>query len=456
MSQHTHILPAKPIPYLPGLPLVGNLLAFNTDRLGFLLRIARECGDVGGFHFGPFPVVFFSSSEHVQSILVEHAGDFQKGEALRQAFRPVIGNGLFISEGELHRRQRKRMAPIFQPRQIKNYANAMVSYGERLQETWQDGAVVDVEQAMTQLTMSIIGKVLFDEDVFSEADELGAAMKTALEYVNVAASTPLSLPFSWPLPRNLRTRAALTVLNARIQAMIETRRAYPGAKEDCLSLLLQAKDEDGNPMSDQQLFDEAVTLFGAGHETTATALTWAWYLLATHAEVYAAVRREVDHVLGGRSPTYDDLASLPYTLQVLKETLRLYPPAYGTSRVALREVVVDGYRIHKGQTVVIAPYVIHRRPDYFPDPDHFDPERFAPERERQLPRYAFLPFGAGPRICIGNHFALMEGHLLLATLAQRVVFELAPGQQVEPDPKVTIRPRSGIRMVVHRRKSQGP
>lgn len=454
MAQHTLTLPTKPIQYLPGLPLVGNLLAFNSDRLGFLLRIVQECGDVGGFHFGPFPMVFFSTSEHVQSILVEHASDFQKGEVLRRAFRPVIGNGLFISEGDFHRRQRKRMAPIFQPRQIKNYADAMVRYGERIQQEWRDGVVVDVEQAMTQLTMSIIGKVLFDEDMFSEADELGAAMKTALEYVNVAASTPLPLPFNWPLPRNIHARAALAVINDRIQAMIEARRAHPDAREDCLSLLMQAKDEDGNPMSDQQVFDEAVTLFGAGHETTATALTWAWYLLATHAEAYEAVRHEVDRVLGGRSPTYDDLVSLPYTLQVLKESLRLYPPAYGTSRVALREVVVDGYRIRKGQTVVIAPYAIHRRSGYFPNPERFDPERFALERERQLPRYAFLPFGAGPRICIGNHFALMEGHLLLATLAQRVMFELVPGQQVEPDPKVTIRPRSGIKMVVYRRKRE--
>jgi cytochrome P450 len=298
--------------------------------------------------------------------------------------------------------------------------------------------------------MSIIGKVLFEKDVFSETDELGAAMQTALEHVNAAASVPFPLPLSLPLPRHIRTRQALATLRQSIQYMIDERRSRAPEKDDFLSLLLKARDEEGG-MSDQQVFDEALTLFGAGHETTATALTWAWYLLMTHPEVYKHVQQEVDSVLQDRSPHYDDLVHLPYTLKVFKETLRLYPPAFATSRTALCDVEVGRYTMQKGETVLISPYVIHRRPDYFPNPEQFDPERFAPENEKQLPRYAFLPFGAGPRICIGNHFATMEGHLLLATLAQRITFDLVPGQDIVAASKVTIRPKDGVNVVVQRR-----
>jgi cytochrome P450 len=234
--------------------------------------------------------------------------------------------------------------------------------------------------------------------------------------------------------------------------MIDKRRASGEQKDDLLSILLRAREEDGTSMSDDQVRAEALTLFGAGHETTAVALSWIWYMLATHPAVYQKVQQEVDSVLQGRSPTYTDLAKLPYSLQVLKETLRLYPPAYAMSRVALHDVEIDGYQVRKWQTVLMSPYAIHRRPDYFPHPEQFDPDRFTPENEKSLPRYAYMPFGAGPRICIGNYFAMMEGHLLLATLAQRVNFELVAGQQVIPAPKVTIRPKYGIKMVVRRRK----
>ena len=210
-------------------------------------------------------------------------------------------------------------------------------------------------------------------------------------------------------------------------------------------------------MSYQQAIDEALTLFGAGHETTATALAWVWYLLALHPAVYKKVQEEVDTVLQGRTPTYADLTRLPYCLQVFKETMRLYPPAYIISRAPLRDVSIDGYSVHKGRDIIlVSPYTIHRRPDYFPTPEEFDPERFTPENEKKLARYAYLPFGAGPRVCIGNHFAMMEGHLLLATLAQHVEFELVPDQLIEPDPlkTVTIRPRNGVNMVVHRRANE--
>lgn len=435
-----------------GIPLLGNLPEFRRDRLGLLQRMAGM-GDVSALRFGPFPAILFNKPEHAQSILVEHAYDFDKGIAVHNAFRPVIGDGLFSSEGDVHRHQRKLMAPSFQPRHIARYADIMGHYSEQIQQTWLDAGVVDINQQMTSLTMSIIGKALFDADVFTEADELGEAMSVMLRYVSHTMSQLFPPPYSWPLPSNRRTRKATEVLRTRIQHFIDERRSNPVERNDFLSILLQARDEEGQPMNDEQLMAECLTLFGAGHETTATALTWAWYLLCQHPESYQRVQHEVDHVLSGRTPGYADLANLPYCLQVFKEALRIYPPAYATSRRALRDVVIDGYRVAKDQVVLIAPYTLHRREEYFPEPEKFDPERFAPEREKLLSRHAYLPFGAGPRICIGNHFSLMEGHLLLAALVQRVHFALVPGQDIVVDPAhhLTLRPAGALNVRVKRR-----
>ncbi|HEX9134584.1 MAG TPA: cytochrome P450 [Ktedonobacteraceae bacterium] len=443
---------AKTFHYIAGYPLIGNLPDFRKDRLGLLQRLARE-RDVCGMHFGPFPGILFNKPEHVQSILVEHAYDFDKGLAIHNTFRPVIGDGIFSSEGDFHRHQRKLMAPPFQPRHIASYAGIMGYYGEQIQQTWADGATIDVNRQMTNVTMSIIGKALFDADVFTETDELGAAMTITSEYVSHALSTLLPPPYSWPTPRNRRTHKAVLVLRNRIQRFIDERRSNPAERNDFLSILLQARGEDGSPMSDEQAMAECLTLFGAGHETTATALSWTWYLLCQHPEHYQKVQQEVDRILQGRTPTYADLAHLPYCLQVFKEAMRLYPPAYAFSRRALRDVEIDGYRVPKGRVVLLAPYTLHRREEYFPEPEKFDPERFTPEREKQLPRYAYLPFGAGPRICIGMYFAMMEGHLLLAALAQRVSFSLVPGQTIEPDPvhHLALRPIGEVNVTVKRR-----
>ena len=438
--------------YIHGYPFVGNLLEYRKDRLSLLRRIARE-GDVCGMHFGPFPGILFNKPEHIHSILVEHAYDFDKGLAIHNIFRPVIGDGIFSSEGDFHRRQRKIMSPPFQPRHISSYADIMGHYGEQIQQTWADGTIIDVNRQMTNVTMSVIGKALFDADVFTETDELGAAMTVTTEYVAHATSVLFPPPYSWPLPRNRRTHKAAQVLRNRVQRFIDERRNSPAERNDFLSILLQARDENGKPMSDEQLMAECLTLFGAGHETTATALSWTWYLLCQHPESYQRVQEEVDSVLQGRTPTYGDLARLPYCLQVFKEAMRLYPPVYLSSRRALREVEIDGYCIPKERVVLFVPYTLHRREEYFPEPEKFDPERFIPEREKQLPRYAFVPFGAGPRICIGMYFAMMEGHLLLATIAQRVSFSLVPGQNIVPDPvhHLTLRPEGKVKVLVKRR-----
>lgn len=410
--------------------------------------------DVCGFRMGPFPGILFNKPEHYQSILVEHTSDFDKGvELIHHNLPPVIRDGIVCQEGNFHRHQRKLMAPVFQPRHLANYASCMGAYGEDIQQTWPAGGAIDINQQMSSLTMSILGKVLFGADVFTESDELGAAIMVAFEYLSRVTSAFFSLPYSWPTPRNRRMQKALQVLRNCLQRFIDERRAYPSERNDFLSLLLQARDEDGVSMHDEQLMAECLHLFGAGYETTATALSWVWILLCQHPEIYQRVQQEVDSVLQGRTPSYTDLEHLPYCLQVLKEALRLYPPAYVFCRRALRDVEIDGYRVPKGCMVLLSSYTLHRRAEYFPEPEMFDPERFTPEQEKRRPRYAYAPFGAGPRICLGQHFAMMEAHLSLATIAQRTSFALVPDQAIELKLRYSLllRPAGVVKMVVTKR-----
>lgn len=433
---------------------MGNLSDVARDRLGFLQRMAR-IGDVCGFRLGPFPGIFFNKPEHIQNILVEHTADVDKGvEAIRYALPSIVRHGIVCQEGEMHRRQRKFMAPVFQPRHLASYAGSMVAYGEQLQSTWPDGSVIDINQQMSHLTMNILGKVLFDADVLTEGDELGAAIMAAFEYLSYVTAAFFAPPYNWPTPRNRRMRHALQVLQTNLQRFINERRSTPCERNDFLSLLLQARGEDGAGMADDQLMAECLSIFGAGYETTATALGWTWILLCQHPEIYQRVQQEVDSVLQGRTPTYADLADLPYCLQVLREALRLYPPVYMTCRRALHDIEIDGHRIAKGRIILLSPYTLHRRADYFPIPEQFDPERFTPEQEKRRPRCAYVPFGAGPRICLGMHFALMEAHLLLATIAQRTTFSLVPHQAIDLKIKYSLllRPTGTVKMVVTKRR----
>ncbi len=315
------------IPRLRGLPLIGNLPEFRADRLGLYLRVARECGDIGVYQVGPRRVVLVNTPELAHAVLVVYADDFEKPALLRRYTGPVLGNGLLTSENEFHKRQRKLVAPAFQHRRIAAYAEVMAGYADRLQRAWAEGATVDVAREMMRLTLWIVGKTLFDADVLSEAEELGAALTTAMRSFNEQLGSLLPLPLSWPTPRSRRTRQAIERLDATVYRMIRERRASARDHGDLLSMLLQTSyEDDGSFMSDRQVHDEAMTLFLAGHETTANALAWCWYLLAQHPAVYARLRAEVDRVLAGRLPIFADLAGMPYTLQVFKEAMRLYPP----------------------------------------------------------------------------------------------------------------------------------
>jgi cytochrome P450 len=421
-----------------------------------LQRFAEAAGPVGSIRFGTRNIVLVNTPNLVHEVLVTQADTFHKGPALSIYSRPLLGNGLLTSEDDFHRRQRGLVAPAFAHRRVAGYAKGMAHAAERLQANWKDGETLDVAHEMTRLTLGIVGKTLFDADLLGEADDVGRALTITMRYLVDVIRSPLRLPFAWIPPWKRDVKAALVRLDATIYGLIEARRASGQDTGDLLSMLLLARDEEngGTAMMDpKQVRDEAMTLFLAGHETTANALAWTWYLLARHPEIYARVQAETDAALAGRSPTFDDLARLPYTLQVLKEAMRLYPPAYAIVRQAMQDVVIGGFRVPRGAIVLLSPYLLHHDPALFSDPETFDPGRFSPDAESARPRHAYLPFGGGPRVCIGAAFALMEGQLVLATLAQRVTFRLAePNRRIKPEPLITLRPRGGVPVVVTRRR----
>lgn len=443
---------SAPIPCLPRLPLVGNVFALRNERLDLLQRISDQFGDIGAFHFGPRMVPVLNSPELIRQALVERESLFEKTTTVRALGTPVLGNGVFLSEGEEHRRQRKLLAPHFQHHRVLDYADTMITCASRIQEKWHEGETINLADEMQRLTLWIISDVLFGADVSGEESELGDILTALFQHFADAVTNPLRLPQSWPTPRNRRAQQALARLNATIYRMIDERRQSNEDRPDFLSTLLQARDDEhASALSDRQIRDEALSLFVAGHETTAIALTWCWYVLSQHPEIYAKMQAEGDRVLAGRLPTIGDLPNLPYTLQVFKETLRLYPPVYAFTRRAMSDVQLGAYRIPEGASVVISPYTLHRRAQFFPQPERFDPERFAPQQERVIPRYAYLPFGAGSHICLGMHFALLEGHLLLATLAQRLRFEFVGAGPIEAEPLLTLRPKQVVLMKVRKR-----
>jgi cytochrome P450 len=442
----------NPIPAVREAPFLGSLPAYKKDRLSFYKQIVKEYGNVCSFHLGSLPMILFNIPECVHGILVEHANDFCRGQITRKADSVFISaSGIFQSEGEQHRKRRKLLAPSFQPRHISSYADAIVHYSEQLVQRWNDGTELEIYKQMTSLTMNIVGKVLFGSDNFNENDRLGPNMIIALEYGAYVRSTPFALPLSWPTPRNRRARTAIYTVINQLQAMVNERRASTQVGDDLLSVLVHTKDEDGNLMSNMEVMHEYQNLFGASFETTATALTWTWYLLTTHPHIYQKVQEEADSL--GHTPTYADLPRLSYCLQVFKEAMRLYPPSYILLRQALHDVEIGNYLVPRDYHTVIPVYLLHRNPEAFPDPEQFNPDRFTPEREQQLPRGAYIPFSAGPRICMGNHLVLMEGPLLLATLAQQVTFELLPGQMIEPSIKksIALRPNRDVMVKVRKR-----
>ncbi len=429
--------------------------------LGFLARLKDTWGDVVRFRIAVYPFVLLSDPEAVRDVLVTHADRFTKGRALKMS-RAVLGEGLVTSEGELHRRQRRLIQPAFARPRLEHYGRIMTACAARWAEEWADGRTVDMAHEMRRLALAIVGRALFgDEDVDLESQEVIEALATTTRMFRRVMNPLTPLLGRLPLPSNRRFNAARDRLDATVARLIGHHRAAadgaagqengPG-HGDLLSLLLAARDEDGGGrMSDLQVRDEVLTLFAAGHETTALALAWTWYLLARHTEVESRLHEELDRVLAGRPATLGDAECLPYTRRVLTESMRLYPPAYATGRMAEADHPVGRWVVERGTTVIMSQYLIQRDARFYADPHRFDPDRWTDGFRGALPRFAYFPFGGGPRVCIGESFAWAEATIVLATLAQRWGARLVPGPPVVPEPMITLRPRGGIPMTLHER-----
>ena len=429
-------------------------MQMRGDMLGYLSRMAREYGDIVYLGGWPGGLYLVSDPELIQNILVRDHRNFHKGRALTVAKR-LIGEGLVTSEGDFHRRQRRLVQPAFHRQRIAAYGDIMVALAAQMRARWRDGSEVDIAAEMMRLTLAIVGKTLFNADLEAEAAEIRDALTDSMHAFEwmLRPYAPLlqKLPFRVPAVR--RFDRARKRLDAVIYRLIDEHRANKEDNGDLLSMLLSAHDEeaDGGEMTNDQVRDEAMTLFLAGHETTSNGLSWTWYLLAQNPEAESKFAAEIEQVLGGRLPTSEDVASLPYVRAVFAESMRLYPPVWAVARRALADYTLGEYEVPAGAIVFASQHVLHRDPRHFPEPDRFLPERWLVEPETPRPRFAYFPFGGGPRICIGESFAWMEGILLLATLGQQWRCDLMPGQKVTTEPLITLRPKNGIAMRLRKR-----
>jgi len=441
---------SNPLPPGPKRQAIGgNLLAFRRDTPEFLARTAREFGDVAYFTLGPQPVYLVSHPDDIKDVLVTHNKNFMKGRGLQRAKR-LLGEGLLTSEGEFHTRQRRLAQPAFHRQRIAAYADTMVECASRAHERWHEGETIDLSAEMMKLTLAVVGRTLFEADVESEADEIGSALGDIMKLFQIAMLPFAELLEKLPLPSTRRFNRARARLDSTVLRLIAERRASGEDSGDLLSMLLLAQDEegDGDGMTDEQLRDECMTLLLAGHETTATALTWTFYLLSQHPEVEARLHAEVDGALAGRLARFDDLRALSYTERVVAEAMRLYPPAWVLGRRAIADTSIGGYDVPRGSIVLMSQYVVHRDVRWFEDPLRFVPDRWMPEKKGALPRFAYFPFGGGPRQCIGEQFAWTEAILLLATIARRWRPRLVPGHPVALHPLITLKPKHGMRMTL--------
>lgn len=423
------------------------------DPLAFALDNARRFGNMAFYRVGPLRVYQLNCPELVREILVEHPEKFHKARFIKRAFQPFAGQGLLTIDGDLWKRRHKLIQPAFHHNELARYSQIMVAHALRLMDSFRDGEVREMNAEMMKLTLSVVVKSLFGAEFSSEAEETGTLMTAVLRAVNERLSSAVQIPSWVPTRRNLQEKRALARIEGMLRSLIEERRRSPDRRNDLLSVLLAAVDEEsGVGLSDKQLRDEMLTLFVAGHETTANALTWTWYLLSKHPSVEAKLIAELDRVLGDRPPTVADLRQLPYTEMVVRESLRLYPPAPGFAREPTENVRIGGFEIPSGSLLAVNTYALHREARFFGDPERFDPERFAAGWEERIPRYAYLPFGGGPRVCIGNGFAMMEARLIIATMTRKWQFLLEPEQHIVPVQLVTLRPKNGIRMKLKRRE----
>ncbi len=432
-------------------PFLAHLPAFRKDPLAFLQKMFDTYGEIVHFKLANQRAYLIVNPDHIKDILVTRQANFTKSRVLQKA-KVFLGEGLLTSEGKKHTVQRRLVQPAFHRQRLAGYAAQMVECSLNTRNRWHDGEVKDIDHEMMRLTLAIVGKTLFSADVEHEATEIGEALTEILGLFNTAMLPYSDLLQKLPLPSTKRFQRARARLDETIYGIIAERRKSQEDRGDLLSMMLLAQDEEaGGGMDDKQVRDEAMTLFLAGHETTANALTWTWYLLSQHPQVESRMQAEID-ALGGRTPSMDDLPQLKYVEAVFAEAMRMYPPAWAVGRMSIESFELGGHLIPAKAILLLSPYVMQRHPDYFPNPTHFDPERWAAGEAEKRPKFSYFPFGGGARVCIGERFAWMEGVLAIAAIAQKWKLKLVPGHPVETKALITLRPKHGMRMTVHARQ----
>jgi cytochrome P450 len=451
------------VPLLPGdppspatEPVVGHLRMLRNEQITFYTRSCVELGDVVKLRFGNrwrgVTAYLLCHPDHIRHVLQDHHRNYHKGTRGFDKLRMILGNGLLTSEGAFWLRQRRIAQPAFHRDRIAAFGSTMVRATEQMIERrWAQhlgsGRPFDVSAEMMRLTLRIVSETLMSMDLSDDADSVGSALDFLLRTAIQRIQSMIDIPLDLPIPSNRKLAEAIRTINDVVLRVIEQRRREADHGTDLVGLLMDARDEEtGEGMTDAQLRDEVITIFLAGHETTANALTWTLHLLSTHPQVEQTLRAELAEVLGGRSPTSEDLPRLAYTKMVLQESLRLFPPAWTIGRGVENDDVIGGYKIPAGSMVIVSPYLVHHNPRIWSNPEGFDPTRFSPENVNSIPKFAYFPFGAGPRQCIGNGFAMTEAQLVLATIMQRVRLEQSPGFPVIPKPTITLRPERGLWM----------
>jgi cytochrome P450 len=435
-----------------GSPILGVMREFNRDQLGFIERARSEYGDVVWMRFLYVPAIFLYHPDDVEYVLVTNSKNFIKSMSLRSNFfLRLVGNGLLTSQGEEWKRARRLSQPAFHRERVASYGKTMVDFTNRLTSKFRDGETRDIHIDMMRLTLEIVVQCLFSADVSRDVDEVGATLKRLVRPFASQATLKWILDNRLPTPAHRRFHALSKRIDHVVYRIISERRASGKNEGDLLSMLLAARDEDGSRMSDRQLRDEVMTLFLAGHETTALTLAWSWYLLATNPAAEQKFHAELNQVLGDRAPTFADLPQLKFTETIARECMRLYPPAYALGREAINDCEIGGYRVPAGTQVFMFQWATQRDPRFFDEPAAFKPERWTEEFVERLHKYAYFPFGGGPRICIGASFAMMEILLCLATMGQKFRLEIVRDHPVTIYPAMSLRPRDGIKVVVKRR-----
>ena len=444
---------ARLAPGPKGSPLLGVMSDFSRDTFGFIER-CRDYGDIVSMRFLYLTAYFLYHPDDIEYVVATNAKNFIKSRNQRSPlFQRLVGNGLLTSEGEVWKRQRRLAQPAFHRHRINAYAETMAEYAERMILTWREGEVRDIHRDMMRLTLEIVVKTLFNADVSADADKVGRVLSRIVTPFAGQATIKWILDNRLPTITHRRFNEDAREIDMIVYRIIDERRRSGRDEGDLLSMLLKAQDEDGSYMSDKQLRDEVMTIFLAGHETTALTLSWAWYLLAQNRNVEENFHAELTEILGGRLPRMGDISRLPYTEKIAKESMRLYPPAYALGREAVKESEIGGFRVPAGAQVFMFQWATQRDARFFEQPQRFWPERWTQDFSNSLPKYAYFPFGGGPRLCIGNYFAMMEVVLLLATIGQRFKFSLLPDHPVSLMPAMSLRPRDGIKVLVKDRRN---